>query len=94
MTRKGASLLARPIAAVCPIHGVSVGRWEDRSTWRIDFKDEATPAERMAAFATMNAFDPDAPENNPAPKSYAEQLVDHVLADPTALAKLKAELTK
>lgn len=50
------------IKAVCPIHGVSIGRKDDKSTWRIDFKDEATTEQRAAAQAVLDAFDPVAAE--------------------------------
>jgi hypothetical protein len=46
------------IRAVCPIEGVSVARWDDRSTWRIDYKSEATPAQRASAQQAMDAFVP------------------------------------
>ena len=46
------------VAAVCPIHGISVGSWGDNLTWRIDFKAAATAAQRAAAAAAMAAFDP------------------------------------
>lgn len=45
------------ISAVCPIDGVSIGRWNDRATWRIDFKSEATPDQRAAAQTVINTFD-------------------------------------
>lgn len=47
------------IAKVAPIDGVSVGRVRDKTTWRIDFADGATDAERAAAAAIVEAFDPD-----------------------------------
>ena len=46
------------LKVVCPIHGVSVGRRDDKATWRINFKDEATAQERDAAQAVIDAFDP------------------------------------
>lgn len=46
------------ISAVAPIHGVSIGNVDDKKTWRIDFKDEATPEQRAAAQAVIEAFDP------------------------------------
>lgn len=49
------------IEAAAPIDGVSVGLWHDRSTWRISFTEEATEAQRDAAQAVLEAFDPDAP---------------------------------
>ena len=50
--------LDHALAAVCSIHGVSIGRWNDRATWRIDFKDEATKAERAAAQKVLASFVP------------------------------------
>ena len=46
------------VKTVCPIHGVSIGRWNDRATWRIDFKDEATKVERAAAQKVLQSFVP------------------------------------
>lgn len=40
------------IKAVCPIHGVSIDRREDKGTWRVGFKDEATASQVLAAQAT------------------------------------------
>jgi Ser-tRNA(Ala) deacylase AlaX len=50
-------LLDQAIKQVCPIDGVSIGRKEDKSTWRIDFKDEATQAEKEAAQLVVDNFD-------------------------------------
>ena len=36
------SRLDAEIRAVAPIVGVSIGRKDDRATWRFDFADEAT----------------------------------------------------
>lgn len=41
--------LHREIAAVCPIHGVSIGRWENPASWRVDFAPEATEEQRQRA---------------------------------------------
>ena len=49
--------LSQAIAAVAPIHGVSVGQQNDKATWRIDFKDEATPEQRAAAAEVLTSFD-------------------------------------
>lgn len=46
------------VAAVAPIDGVHVGRRDDRSTWRIDFRPEATDEQRADGQAVMDAFDP------------------------------------
>ncbi len=51
------SKLNAAIEAVCPIHGVSIGRKDDKATWRIDFKDEATAQQRADAQAVVEAFD-------------------------------------
>lgn len=48
------------IEAVCPIDGVSIGS-EDKATWSIAFKADATGEQRDAAINLMAAFDPDAP---------------------------------
>ena len=45
------------IAKVAPIHGVSIGSSGDKRTWRIDFKETATAAERAAALSLMAGFD-------------------------------------
>lgn len=49
------------IRAVCPIHGVSIGRAGNKATWRIDFKEEATAEQRAAAQLVLQSFDPSAP---------------------------------
>ena len=60
------------IKAVCPIHGVSIGRVNDKQTWRIDFRDEATAQERDAARAALDAFDVQAADAPPT----ASELID------------------
>ena len=45
------------ISSVCPIDGVSIGRKDDKLTWRIDFKSEATQEQRNAARAVVDTFD-------------------------------------
>ncbi len=53
------SKLDAAVKAACPaIHGVSVGRWDDKSSWRIDFQDDATEQEKTAALSVIEAFDP------------------------------------
>jgi hypothetical protein len=54
-----AAKLDAALRSVCPIDGVSIGRKDDKATWRIDFKDEATSEQRTAAQAVLDAFDPD-----------------------------------
>lgn len=47
------------VEKVCPIVGVSIGRRCDKSTWRIDFRPEATEAQRAAAYEAMFLFKPE-----------------------------------
>jgi hypothetical protein len=51
------AVLHRKIATVCPINGIGFGDNLDKSTWRIDFKPEATIAQRIQAEAVLDAFD-------------------------------------
>lgn len=51
-----AAKLDKAIKTVCPIDGVSIGRKDDKSTWRIDFRPEATQTQRDAAQAILSAF--------------------------------------
>lgn len=52
-----AQSLDREVKAVCPhIEGVSVGRKDDRATWRVEFKPQATEAERQAAEDVLARF--------------------------------------
>lgn len=52
-----AELVHNRVASVSPIDGVAIGRQDDKSTWRIDFKPEATASERMLAQDVLDAFD-------------------------------------
>lgn len=45
-----------------PITGVSIGRINDKSTWRVDWIGTPTPAEIAQAQAVITAFDPSAPD--------------------------------
>jgi hypothetical protein len=49
MPNKTLNFLHEAIAAVAPIDGISIGRWDDKATWRIDFKAEATQEQKDAA---------------------------------------------
>lgn len=46
------------IAAIAPIRSVRIVKADDRSTWQIVFKDEATDQQKAAAQAAMLVFDP------------------------------------
>ena len=84
-----AAKLDNAIKIVCPIHGVSIGRRDDKATWRINFKDEATEQQRLAARAVLDAFDANQPDNPPT------DILDVILAlSPARLALLRAEMRK
>ena len=51
------SVLDEKVRAVAPIDGVSIGHRDDKTTWRVDFRPEATRAQRDAAAAVLAAFD-------------------------------------
>ena len=57
MTRELPPLLHAQILSVCPINGIGLGALNDKSTWRIDFKPEATVQQRADAQAVVAAFD-------------------------------------
>jgi len=81
--------LHEKIITVCPIHGVSIGRRDDKATWRIDFKDEATEQQRSAARVVLDAFDANQPDDP------AKDIVDEIAAlSPARRAALKTELAK
>lgn len=49
--------LMTDIAAACPnAVGVSIGSLDDRTTWRVDFSDAATDAERAAAASVILTY--------------------------------------
>lgn len=64
-----AAQLDAAVKNACPnVAGVSIGRQDDRSTWRINFTDAASSEEIDAAHVIMATFEPsDAPiEDAPA----------------------------
>ena len=75
-----AARLTRAIEFVCPIYGVSIGRRDDRSTWRIDFKEEATIQNRRDAVTVLNEFDPAEPPEPPTVESRLEALEARITA--------------
>ena len=44
------------IKAVCPIDGISIGKPNDKTTWLIQFRPEATAPQRAAAQSVVDAF--------------------------------------
>jgi hypothetical protein len=57
------SVLHERVVGVAPIIGVSIGRRDDKSTWRIDFAPEATQTQRDAAAGVVASFDAAAVES-------------------------------
>jgi hypothetical protein len=48
------SRLTEALIAACPaVLGVSIQKWDDKTTWRMIFADTATQGERDAAAAVM-----------------------------------------
>ena len=56
--RAHAGTLRDVVAKVCPVGSVSMGRFSDKTTWRITYLPEATQSQRAAAEAVIAAFDP------------------------------------
>ena len=94
--------LSQQIKAVCPIDGVAVGQPDDKSTWRIDFKPEATTAQRAQAQAVVNAFVVPVTQtqkdrfnednvHNTWVGPAAQRLVDAMVTDPNAQTLTRAE---
>mgnify|MGYP003394533880 CR=1 FL=1 len=73
------------VAAVAPINGVSIGRWADKTTWRVDYRAEATQSQKDAAQMVIAAFD----VNAPLPLSTLATTLDAATATPT-LVTIKA----
>jgi hypothetical protein len=53
--------LHKALIDVAPVVGVAVGRKDNKSTWRVDFDDNATQEQKDAAAAVIAAFDINAP---------------------------------
>lgn len=53
-----AGWLDSQISEVAPIDGIRIGVPDDKSTWEVWFKAEATQEQRAAAQAVIQAFDP------------------------------------
>ena len=51
-------------AAGIPIHGISIGRKDDKATWRVDFAPEATDEQKAQAAQIVAAFDVEKAEHN------------------------------
>lgn len=58
------NLHAQLTAAGIPVSGISIGRNDDRSTWRVDFAPEATDEQKAQAAQIVAAFDLEKAEHN------------------------------
>lgn len=58
--RNIAGALTLALQKVAPISGVSIRDPKDKSTWRIDFKDNVTAEQHAAAMQVLAAFDANA----------------------------------
>lgn len=72
MSMKAIDTLTAQLTGVAPIFGISIGDKTDKSTWRIDFDNAATPAQRTAAQAVLAAFDWNAAETAEATEATAQ----------------------
>ena len=52
-----AAKVKEAVALVCPITGVSIGRSDDKETWKIHFAEDATAQQRADAQAAVEDFD-------------------------------------
>jgi hypothetical protein len=48
--------LDQEVKKICPIHGISFPKLNDKSGWRINFEDSATPEQRHAAIKFIEDF--------------------------------------
>lgn len=56
------SRLTEALIAACPkVLGVSIQKWDDKTTWIVSYTDDATDADRVAARAVIATFDKDKP---------------------------------
>ena len=62
------------------IHGVTIGRWDDRETWSIQFKPEATKRQRQDAHAALSAFNVEAAEGEESEPDRVKELERRVEA--------------
>lgn len=51
------TLIHNAVSAVCPIDGVSIGNFSDKTTWKVQFSASATSAQKIAAQTAINNFD-------------------------------------
>lgn len=95
-----AARVANAIQTACPgvATMVSIGKPEDKATWRVVFADGATDAQQAAAQAVIQAFDPNAVEPEPeGPKDLSgdvEKLREIVAKQQAFIERLAGEAAK
>lgn len=57
MMRERNTRLHALIGAVCPIDGLKIPNWNDKSGWEIHFAPQATDQEKSEAQAVLDAFE-------------------------------------
>lgn len=86
-----AMTLTRLIQAVAPIEGVSIGQQDNKATWRVDFRPEATPIQKAAAQIVIAGFDPDTADIR---SDLAKSLDTAISAMPPIDPRIKAVLVE
>lgn len=84
-----AAKLHERITAVCPIDGVSVGRKDDKATWRIDFAAGASQPQRVAALAALAAFDVGAAESDDEARAVRSEVLTAQSRSDALIAQLR-----
>lgn len=64
------------VSDVAPINSVSIGDWSDKTTWRIDFKPEATAQQQADALDVIDAID----INEPTTKDIKDEAQRRIIA--------------
>jgi len=67
------------LKAICPCTGVSIGRWDNKTSWRVDFLPGATQAEKDAAQAVIDNFDPNADHSETDDEHYDKNITANPL---------------
>ncbi|MGM4967427.1 hypothetical protein AB7714_28295 [Tardiphaga sp. 1201_B9_N1_1] len=80
------------LSDIAPIVGVSIGRKSDKTTWRVDFMQAATPAQKEAAALVISEFDASAEAVPPviSDRQFFQQLaVAGIISQDEALAAVQ-----
>jgi hypothetical protein len=51
--------LTDAIRAVCPLDGISIGSWDDRKTWSIQFRPEASEKQKAEGLGVLQSLNLD-----------------------------------